>query len=108
VIMTRNDTHVVFDGGEALEFELTGAHFRQDDPASDGVLLAPMPGRIVAISTRDGDRIAKGQPIMVLEAMKMEHVLTAPFDALVALESLSPGDQVSEGRVLARLMPVDP
>jgi biotin carboxyl carrier protein len=66
-----------------------------------------MPGRIVAVSVRDGDRIRRGQPVLVLEAMKMEHVLTAPFDSQVTLNAVNPGDQVSEGQVLARLIPVE-
>ena len=72
-----------------------------------GVMLAPMPGRIVAVSVNDGDVILRGQPVLVLEAMKMEHVLTAPFDAQVSLNSVKTGDQVTEGQILARLIPAD-
>jgi acetyl/propionyl-CoA carboxylase alpha subunit len=107
VLMTRNDTRVTFEGGEAHLFELAAAQYGHDDPVSDGVMLAPMPGRIVAVSVRDGDRIRRGQPVLVLEAMKMEHVLTAPFDSQVTLNAVNPGDQVSEGQVLARLIPVE-
>jgi 3-methylcrotonyl-CoA carboxylase alpha subunit len=98
---------VTFEGGEAHLFELAAAQYGHDDPVSDGVMLAPMPGRIVAVSVRDGDRIRRGQPVLVLEAMKMEHVLTAPFDSQVTLNAVNPGDQVSEGQVLARLIPVE-
>jgi propionyl-CoA carboxylase alpha chain/3-methylcrotonyl-CoA carboxylase alpha subunit len=51
--------------------------------------------------------ILRGQPVLVLEAMKMEHVLTAPFDAQVSLNSVKTGDQVTEGQILARMLPAD-
>jgi 3-methylcrotonyl-CoA carboxylase alpha subunit len=105
VLSPRNETRVAFDRGEAFLFEAAAAQYGQDDPVSDGVLLAPMPGRIVTVSVKDGDSIRRGQPVLVLEAMKMEHVLTAPFDAQVSLNSVNTGDQVTEGQVLARLIP---
>jgi acetyl/propionyl-CoA carboxylase alpha subunit len=98
---------VAFQEGEALVFDAASAQYGQDDPVSDGVMLAPMPGRIVAVSVKDGDTVLRGQSVIVLEAMKMEHVLTAPFDALVTLNSVNQGDQVTEGQVLARLIPDD-
>jgi propionyl-CoA carboxylase alpha chain/3-methylcrotonyl-CoA carboxylase alpha subunit len=67
---------------------------------SDGSLRAPMPGKIVAAPVKAGDAVVKGQPVVVLEAMKMEHALTAPFDGVV--ESVSAvGEQVTEASVLA-------
>ncbi|MDZ4364735.1 acetyl/propionyl/methylcrotonyl-CoA carboxylase subunit alpha [Brevundimonas sp.] len=68
---------------------------------SDGSLSAPMPGKIVATSAQAGDTVTRGQPIVVLEAMKMEHALTAPFDGTVESVSVTVGDQVGEGTVLA-------
>ena len=62
-----------------------------------------MPGRITSVSVKAGDTVGKGQPLFTLEAMKMEHTLTAPFDGQVAEISAKPGEQVSEGVVLARL-----
>jgi 3-methylcrotonyl-CoA carboxylase alpha subunit len=50
-----------------------------------------------------GEAVARGQPLVTLEAMKMEHTLTAPFDGTVADVAAAAGDQVSEGVVLARL-----
>ena len=107
ILVPRNDTRVAFEGGEAYLFEATSAQYGHDDPVGDGVMLAPMPGRIVAVSVNDGDVILRGQPVLVLEAMKMEHVLTAPFDAQVSLNSVKTGDQVTEGQILARLIPAD-
>jgi 3-methylcrotonyl-CoA carboxylase alpha subunit len=67
---------------------------------SDGSLRAPMPGKVVAAPVKAGDAVTKGQPVVVLEAMKMEHALTAPFDGVV--ESVAAvGDQVGEAAVLA-------
>ena len=62
-----------------------------------------MPGKIVALLVAAGDKVAKGQPLLTLEAMKMEHTLTAPFDGVVSDLSVAAGDQVSEGVALARL-----
>jgi propionyl-CoA carboxylase alpha chain/3-methylcrotonyl-CoA carboxylase alpha subunit len=64
-----------------------------------------MPGRVVSVSTRIGDRVSKGHTLLVLEAMKMEHAMTAPFDGVVTELSAVAGGQVSEGIVLVRLEP---
>ena len=68
---------------------------------SDGSLRAPMPGKIVAAPVKAGDKVVKGQPVVVLEAMKMEHALTAPFDGVVESATAAVGEQVTEGAVLA-------
>ena len=57
---------------------------RRRGTAADGAILAPMPGRIIAVEVAAGDTVAKGQKLVTLEAMKMEHSLTAPFDGTVA------------------------
>ena len=76
-------------------------------PASDGALRAPMPGKIVATPVKPGDTVAKGQPVVVLEAMKMEHALVAPFDGVVGEIGFAVGDQVSADAVLATVVVVD-
>jgi 3-methylcrotonyl-CoA carboxylase alpha subunit len=76
------------------------------DAAGDGAILAPMPGRITAVEVEAGQRVAKGQRLVTLEAMKMEHALTAPFDAEVAELAAVTGSQVSEGALLVKLAPV--
>ena len=60
-----------------------------------------MPGKIVQILANAGDRVRRGQPLAILEAMKMEHTLAAPQDGVVA-EIVSEGAQVSDGTVLVR------
>jgi 3-methylcrotonyl-CoA carboxylase alpha subunit len=71
--------------------------------ASDRV-VTPMPGKIVQLFVRPGDKLAKGQPIAVLEAMKMEHTLSAPADVQVATVDVSQGDQVNEGAIVVRFV----
>ena len=62
-----------------------------------------MPGKVTGLSVRPGDKVARGAPLLTLEAMKMEHALTAPFDGTVETVSIKLGDQVSEGAVLVKL-----
>ncbi len=62
-----------------------------------GLLTAPMPGKVVAVLVETGAAVKAGQPLMVLEAMKMEHTITAPGDGTVAEIRFNAGDQVSDG-----------
>jgi propionyl-CoA carboxylase alpha chain len=74
------------------------------DPATQvaaGSLLAPMPGTVVRVAVEEGDRVALGQPLLWLEAMKMQHQITAPTDGIVTALGITAGDQVEVGRVLA-------
>ncbi|MEG3085348.1 acetyl/propionyl/methylcrotonyl-CoA carboxylase subunit alpha [Sphingomonas sp. PB2P12] len=71
--------------------------------AADGAILSPMPGRIIAVDVAAGDTVAKGQKLVTLEAMKMEHSLTAPFDGIVADLTAIEGGQVTEGTMLVRI-----
>jgi len=75
--------------------------------ASDGAILSPMPGRIIAVSVTAGAAVAKGQKLLTLEAMKMEHSLVAPFDGIVATLDAIEGGQVSEGALLAKIEKAD-
>ena len=75
--------------------------------AADGAILSPMPGRVIAVAVAAGESVAKGQKLVTLEAMKMEHTLTAPFDGVVAELDASEGLQVSEGALLARVERVE-
>jgi biotin carboxyl carrier protein len=63
-----------------------------------------MPGRVVAVHVRDGERVEKGQPLITVEAMKMEHTLAAPAAGRVEGLGVTVGDQVSEGATLARVV----
>ncbi|TDO18089.1 acetyl/propionyl-CoA carboxylase alpha subunit [Mycobacterium sp. BK086] len=77
---------------------------RFPDPTSvaeAGSLVAPMPGAVVRIEVIQGSRVLAGTPVVVLEAMKMEHTVRAPADGIVATISVAAGDQVESGQVLA-------
>ncbi len=71
--------------------------------AAAGSLAAPMPGKVVSLLVAAGDRVEAGQPLAVMEAMKMEHTLAAPRAGTVAELLYAPGDQVAEGAALLRL-----
>jgi 3-methylcrotonyl-CoA carboxylase alpha subunit len=71
--------------------------------AEAGRLTAPMPGKVIAYLVKKGDAIKTGQPLAVLEAMKMEHTIASPRDGTVAELLFAPGDQVSEGGELLKL-----
>ncbi|QCI68020.1 acetyl/propionyl/methylcrotonyl-CoA carboxylase subunit alpha [Phreatobacter stygius] len=95
-----------------------GAAFRIDDlthaaaaahdgRARDGKIKALMNGRVMAVQAAVGDLVQAGQPIITLEAMKMEHVHTAPITGRVAAILAELGDQVSIGRLVAEVEPAD-
>lgn len=96
---------IIVDGAK-VDVLYDGLHYRFDwhDPLADfegdaggaGKLSAPMPGKIVAIKVNVGDQVKKGAPLVILEAMKMEHTITAPFDGEVQAVNANPGDQVDE------------
>ena len=71
--------------------------------ASDGAILSPMPGKVIAVDVEEGQAVTRGQKLLTLEAMKMEHGMVAPFDGVVRTLSVKAGDQVGEGALLARI-----
>jgi propionyl-CoA carboxylase alpha chain/3-methylcrotonyl-CoA carboxylase alpha subunit len=98
-----DDAAVVFEGGESYVFTRPRAAGADDVMAGNGQILAPMPGRIASLAVKAGDTVQRGQTLVTLEAMKMEHGLVAHFDAKVAEVRCAVGDQVSEGALLVRL-----
>jgi len=100
---THGASWVVFTEGQAFAFTLGGASRDAAAGAGDGSLVSPMPGRVIAVDAREGDAVAKGQKLLTLEAMKMEHSLHAPFDGIVAELRAAEGAQVSEGALLVRI-----
>ena len=94
---------LLFNAGFArcytLERVSSGAHHG----AHDGDILSPMPGKIIAVEISAGQAVTKGQKLLTLEAMKMEHTLTAPFDGVVAELNAAPGAQVQVEALLARI-----
>jgi len=87
--------------------EVREAPVRPDDEHSgDAELVSPMPGSVVAVNAATGDRLSAGAVVVVVEAMKMEHSLTAPVDG-VAEVLVAVGDQVKVGQPLARISATD-
>ncbi len=81
---------------------------RFTDPAARvgaGSLLAPMPGTVARLGVTVGDHVTQGQPLLWLEAMKMEHVISAPAAGIVAELPVAAGQQVEVGNVLAVVKP---
>ncbi|MEA2783747.1 MAG: geranyl-CoA carboxylase alpha subunit [Rhodospirillaceae bacterium] len=70
---------------------------------SDGKVRAAMNGRVVAVLVRPGERVEAGQPVMTLEAMKMEHVHTAPVSGIISAIGVTEGEQVTTGKIVAEI-----
>jgi acetyl/propionyl-CoA carboxylase alpha subunit len=94
---------VVFEAGEAFVFRDHPPAADADAAGGDGAIRAPMPGKVTQVSVKAGDKVSKGQPLLVLEAMKMEHALAAPLDGVVEEVGVELGAQVTEGAVLVKL-----
>jgi len=98
---------VVFAEGEAYEFALGSRGTGTAHGIHDGEIEAPMPGKVTAVEISQGANVVKGQRLLTLEAMKMEHALTAPFDGIISELNAKAGAQVTEGSILAKVEPVD-
>jgi biotin carboxyl carrier protein len=95
----------VFEVGQAYAFAEPGCGHAEDEVATGGGAVAsPMPGRVVAVHARDGERVEMGAPLITVEAMKMEHTLAAPVAGRVEGLTVQVGAQVSEGATLARVV----
>ncbi|HRP28849.1 MAG TPA: biotin carboxylase N-terminal domain-containing protein, partial [Burkholderiaceae bacterium] len=89
--------------GSGVAHEVDRIAHAGDGPGEGGRLTAPMPGKVIAFLAKAGDVVKLGQPLAVLEAMKMEHTITAPRDGTIAALLYAPGDQVDEGGELLTL-----
>jgi propionyl-CoA carboxylase alpha chain len=107
-------TYAVVIAGDRVYVDSPGGHAalrvvpRFADPADTvavGSLLAPMPGTVVSVAVERGQAVVAGQPVLVLEAMKMQHTVTAPGAGTVSELDVRPGDQVASGEVLAVVSP---
>jgi 3-methylcrotonyl-CoA carboxylase alpha subunit len=94
---------VLFAEGQAWPFGLPRADRSVSGATSDGMILSPMPGRVIAIDVALGDKVKKGQRLVVIEAMKMEQGLVAPFEGVITDLKAIVDAQVSEGALLARV-----
>jgi 3-methylcrotonyl-CoA carboxylase alpha subunit len=98
----------VFLGGRSYLFDLPNALAGADaDTAGGDALFALMPGLVKIVAATAGQAVQKGDALLVLEAMKMEHTLTAPRDGIVAEILAAVGDQVTDGTLLLALEPAE-
>ena len=96
--------HLEVDGAQAVITDLTMQPARSRESASSsGRLTPPMNGRVVAVLAAAGATVKRGQGLIVLESMKMEHTLAAPCDGVLAELTCAVGDQVAPGKLLARV-----
>ncbi len=100
-VVVAGERRIVFHAGRAWPLVCVDALHQQgtgDD--SHGGLMAPMPGKVIAWLVEPGTKVDKGAPLLVLEAMKMEHTLQAPAAGVVKGFKYAPGEQVGEGVAL--------
>ena len=95
----------VFLDGESFVFGVPDSVGDAGDAGSGDDVRAPMPGLVKQVRVAAGETVSKGDALAVLEAMKMEHTLTAPRDGVVAAVNAGEGDQVQDGDLLVSLEP---
>jgi acetyl/propionyl-CoA carboxylase alpha subunit len=103
-MVARYGDHVYVDSPLGSVFFTSVSRF--PEPASEvrqGSLLAPMPGSVIRLGADLGDTVTTGQPLIWLEAMKMEHTVNSPADGVLAQICVAIGQQVEVGAVLARV-----
>jgi propionyl-CoA carboxylase alpha chain len=113
VVLEQDGVATAYDvavAGDTVDVDSARGHARLQpvprftdlaDAVASGSLLAPMPGTVVSLAVAKGDDVAAGQPVLVLEAMKMQHTVAAPTAGTVTEIDVEPGAQVAAGEVLA-------
>jgi geranyl-CoA carboxylase alpha subunit len=91
------------DGRSTALTDVTYAPAEASEAGADGLVRAPMNGRILGVRAAPGDAVKKGQVLLIHEAMKMENQILAPFDGMVESISVAEGDQVETRQILATL-----
>ena len=103
-VVFQGDEATVFDDGASHRLVIADPTRRAvGDAGAAGRLTAPMPGKLVQVLVKPGDAVEKGQPLVVLEAMKMEHTVKAPRAGKIAQVGYAAGEQVEEGASLVEL-----
>lgn len=103
--VTIGETTVLFDAGNAWPISLpVASEVEASQGAGDGAILSPMPGLVISVDVAEGDRVAKGDRLLTVEAMKMEHSLRAPFDGIVEKLQVSSGIRVSENQLVVSIV----
>ncbi|WP_322892734.1 MULTISPECIES: acetyl/propionyl/methylcrotonyl-CoA carboxylase subunit alpha [unclassified Yoonia] len=101
----RHGNRVTVFGAQDVTFRIVDPLDRASDIAGGDTVMAPMPGLVRDVVVAVGDHVAQGDRMIVLEAMKMEHVLRAPRDGVVANVAVAAGDQVRAGDLMVALAP---
>ncbi|MFO1519008.1 MAG: acetyl-CoA carboxylase biotin carboxyl carrier protein subunit [bacterium] len=104
---------IFYASADFVDLHLPQGNFRFENPnkkkkrstssSHEGGLTAPMPGKVVKILIKEGDGIKKGDVLMILEAMKMEHKITSPRDGVVKKVFFQEGERVSQGADLVEV-----
>jgi biotin carboxyl carrier protein len=102
-VSVTGETRWVFVDGEVFELEAQRTGRRRTAAEARGALSAPMPATVVRVDTAAGDRVRKGDALIILEAMKMELPVRAPADGIVVAVHCKPGDLVKAGAPLVEL-----
>ena len=105
VVVAGEKRHVFLNGRAWPLANIDPLHHGADASGTEGGLLAPMPGKVIALVAQPGATVAKGAPLLILEAMKMEHTITAPGDGTVHAFRFEVGDQVGDGDELVEFEP---
>ena len=106
-VFRHGDTVTVFVDGQAFDWTIPNVqHDLADADIDSDRLRTPMPGTIKLVHVEAGDSVKKNMPLVVMEAMKMEHTLKAPRDGIVEQRFVDAGDQVEEGIILLELQPI--
>ncbi|MDD3354985.1 acetyl/propionyl/methylcrotonyl-CoA carboxylase subunit alpha [Zoogloea sp.] len=107
-VVVAGERRHVFGHGKAWQFAAVDPlHHSGGGGGAEGGLLAPMPGKVIALIAAEGAKVEKGAPLLILEAMKMEHTITAPAAGTVKAFRFIVGDQVGDGAQLVDFA-VDP
>ncbi|HEU5060455.1 MAG TPA: biotin/lipoyl-containing protein, partial [Kofleriaceae bacterium] len=106
-VASRAGHHFVMDGARDLAFAEEPRFPHTAAEMAAGGLTAPMPGRVVKLLVGEGEECAAGQPLVILEAMKMEHAVLAPAAGRVSRLHVRAGDPVDAGAALVALDPLD-
>jgi 3-methylcrotonyl-CoA carboxylase alpha subunit len=100
--------HLFLDGRHVtMNLQRTDDALQTAGASEEGSLLTPLPGTVVAVHVAAGQQVARGTPLITVEAMKMEHTLTAPYDGVVARIAYGVKDRVQAGAVLVELTPLE-
>ena len=106
VVCGGSDIHLMRNGAtERFARAKTDLASFEHETGSDGRVVAPMPGQVIAVHVKVGERVKRDQALLVLEAMKMEHTILAPMDGVVERFPYSVGSRIDDGAELVAIVP---